>query len=119
MEQVGDAQLCGGSRCEEVDKHVGHARLGAVDGGAPARCGRRTRAAVTRRMGATTCRTVAAVCGTLADDAWRSINRLGRMDRFGHTGAHVGVWAVGPNHNGGRHGAHLTGVGALRINNID
>jgi hypothetical protein len=48
-----------------------------------------------------------------------AINRLGRMVQFRCTRARVGVWAVGPNHDGGGCGAQLVILGGLRKNNID
>jgi hypothetical protein len=91
----------------------------AEDGGALARRGRRTRAAVTRGTTVAACRMAATVHGALAGGARRPINRLGWMGRFERTGACVGVWSVGPNHEGDERGAHLASLGGLRIINID
>jgi hypothetical protein len=43
-----------------------------------------------------------------SNDAW---NGRGQMGWFGWTGAHVGVWAVGPNHDGGGRGDQMAQSG--------
>jgi hypothetical protein len=44
MERAGDAEVPGGSRCEEVDEHGICVHHGTEDGGAPMQGGRQTQA---------------------------------------------------------------------------
>jgi hypothetical protein len=54
-------------RHEEVDKHGGHARPGAEDGGAPVQGGRQTWVAVARGTTVVMHGMTAVACGTLAE----------------------------------------------------
>jgi hypothetical protein len=49
--------------------------------------------------------------GTLVGSAWWPINRLGR---FTSTGARVGVWAMGPNDDGGGRGDLMASRGSAQ-----